>query len=112
MNWQADIAAEFARQRKAADAGVVEEMAQHAEAAYEAARADGVPTPDAEASVRALIRSWCGATSGPRRFERTPLVEASPGTSIFSGLALDVRLAFRLVRRQPGFASVSIVMIA
>jgi putative ABC transport system permease protein len=113
MNWHDEVGAEFTRQQKTADASVVEEMAQHANAAHKAARADGMATPDAEKSVRALIRSWCTETTGPRRLEREPLIEAAPsGGSIFSGLSLDLRQAFRLLRRQPGVACLSVLMIA
>jgi ABC-type lipoprotein release transport system permease subunit len=59
--------------------------------------------------LRALIRSWCRQTSGPRRLDRPPLIEASSGGSVFSGLSLDLRLAFRLLRREPGFAVVLLV---
>jgi predicted permease len=112
MNWQAEVTAEFTRQRKTADASVVEELAQHASAAFEAARADGIAIAVAEASVRGLIHSWCSKTSGPRRLERAPLIEAPQGRSIFSGLSLDLRQAFRLLRRQPGVACLSVLMIA
>lgn len=56
MDWHAEVTAEFTRRHKTVDDGVVEEMARHAEAAYEAARADGLMVPDAAASVRAPIR--------------------------------------------------------
>lgn len=78
MDWQSEIAAEFTRRQRAADASVIEELAQHARAAYDAARADGMAVADAEAGVRALIVSWCANTTGPRRIERTPLAEAAP----------------------------------
>ena len=113
MDWQAEIVAEFTRLQKTADASVVEEMAQHAAAAFEAARADGLTADDATASVRALIRSWCTETTGPRRIERAPLIEAaSAGRSVFSGLSLDMRQALRRFRRQPGVACLSVLMIA
>jgi putative ABC transport system permease protein len=120
MNWHAEINAEFARRRTAADPTVVEEMAQHAGAAYDAARAEGMTAEGAEASVRALIQSWCSATTGPRRLERPvlspvegPLTDgASSRRSRLAGLALDVRLALRLLWKEPGFALFSIVMIA
>ena len=113
MDWQSEITAEFTRRRTSVDATVVEELAQHASAAYEAARADGLTVEDAEATVRVLIRSWCANTTGPRRIERTPLAEAAPaGRSPFSGLAIDFRQAFRLLRRQPGIACLSVLMIA
>ena len=113
MNWTRCIRNEFDRLRKSVDDTVVEELAQHAADAFEAARADGAPADDANARVQALIASWCAGTAGPRRIERTPLVEAAPAArSPFSGLALDLRQALRLMRRQPGLAAVSVLMIA
>ena len=113
MNWHAEVVAEFTRRRKTADAGVVEELAQHAEGAYAAARAEGVSVPEAEAAVRALLESWCVGTTGPQRIERAPLVDAAPaGRSPLSGLVLDLRQALRLLRRQPGVACLSALMIA
>src|SRR5262245_17991945 len=93
MNWHDQVRAEFARRLKTADDGVVEELAQHAAAAYEAARADGAAVPDAESSVRALIASWCAETTGPRRLARAPLLESVPvRRSWFAGVGLDIRL--------------------
>ena len=113
MNWTTCIRSEFATLRKSVDDTVVEELAQHAADAYQAARAEGAPADDAYARVQALIASWCAGTAGPRRIERTPLVEAAPAArSPFSGLALDLRQALRLMRRQPGLAAVSVLMIA
>jgi putative ABC transport system permease protein len=113
MNWHAEITAEFTRRHKKVDDGVVEEMAQHAASAWEAARADGMSASEADASVRALVSSWCEGTSGPRRIERSPLLESAPaGSSLVAGLGLDLRLAARLLRRQPGFAFASALMIA
>jgi hypothetical protein len=113
MNWYDEVAAEFTRQQKQADVSVVEELAQHASDAFAAARADGLTVADAETSVHALVRSWCSSTTGPRRIERLPLAEnAPPGRSPFSGLVLDFRQAFRLLRRQPGVACLSVLMIA
>lgn len=113
MNWHVQIRSEFTRLGKQVDDGVVEEMAQHAGAAFEAARADGMNAAGAEATVRALIQSWCSGPSGPRRIERAALLEsASAGASPFAGLSLDIRLALRMMRRQPGFALVSMTLIA
>lgn len=113
MDWRAEIRRELQRHNRRADDGVVEELAQHAEAASQAARADGASPDEAATRVRALIAAWCAATNGPRRPDRLPLVESAPASrSIWAGLGLDVRHAIRVVRRQPGFALVSIAMIA
>jgi putative ABC transport system permease protein len=113
MNWRASVRTEFARLGKRVDESVVEEMAEHAATAFEAARADGMDAAGAEAAAHALIQSWCSGTSGPRRVERAPLLEsAAAGASPFAGLSLDIRLAFRMMRRQPAFALVSMTLIA
>src|SRR5262245_38503863 len=113
MNWTTEVRNEFARIGQQVDESVVEEMAQHAAAAFEEARADGQSHDDAQAQVRGLVAAWCTATTGPRRIERAPLRESAPaGSSIFAGMLLDVRQAGRLLRRQPGVACVSILMIA
>ena len=66
----------------------------------------------AEAQVRTLVASWCD-TDGPDRIHRAALVDAAPATSsAFAGLGLDVRQALRVLRHQPGVASLSILMIA
>jgi hypothetical protein len=78
MNWSAHVRSEFARHGKQVDESVVEELAQHAAAVFEEARADGEPLDVSSARVRALVTSWCEATSGPRRIERSRLIEAPP----------------------------------
>ena len=112
MNWHAEVAAEFSRRKKVADAGVIEELAQHAAAAFEAARRRPVGCERRNFGARArlvLVR----ADLRPRRLDATTRLEAAPaGRSWFAGLGLDIRLAFRMLRRQPGFAFVSIAMIA
>src|SRR5262245_10542533 len=113
MDWTAHVRAEFAQLGKQVDETVIEELTQHAAAAYETRRADGVSDTEAEDSTRALIASWCAGTNGPRRIDRTPLLDAAPaGRSLFSGLALDLRQSVRLLRRQPGVACLSVLMIA
>jgi putative ABC transport system permease protein len=116
MDWQAEVRHGLARSHAAIDDGVVEEMAQHAESAWQAARAEGAAADEATASVRALIDAWCAATEGPRRVRRPPLLASAPASSSSSswlaGIGLDVRHALRLFQRQRGFALISILMIA
>ena len=108
MDWQAEIRSELARHGRRVDDDVVEEMAQHAESAWHAARAEGAARDAAATRVRALIVAWCRSTNGPRRGRRPPLVESAPASrSSLAGIGLDVRHAWRLLRRQPGFALVS-----
>ena len=64
------------------DEDVVEELAQHAEAARETARADGLDEERAEAHVRGLVDAWCAALGdATRRPRRPPLVEPPAVTS-------------------------------
>jgi putative ABC transport system permease protein len=113
MKWTTDIRDEFARLGKQVDDSVIDEFAQHAAAAYEARRADGESAIAAAARVRTLIEAWCAGTTGPRRLARLPtLAMPAAGSSPLAGLVLDVRLALRLLRRQPGFAILSITLIA
>jgi len=113
MNWRAEIRSEFARRGKQADDTIVEEMSQHAESAWESARAEGADKDVAASRVRALIESWCAETNGPRRIDRASLVEAAPASSSWlAGIGLDVRHALRLFQRHRGFAVISVLMIA
>jgi ABC-type lipoprotein release transport system permease subunit len=60
MDWHADIRSELARHGRRVDDDVVEEMAQHAEFAWHAARAEG--TAKEAATVRARDPVAFGAT--------------------------------------------------
>jgi putative ABC transport system permease protein len=114
MNWPQDVQAAFERRQKSVDASVIEELAQHAAAAFEAARAEGASVSGAEASVRALIESWCDGTAGPTRLAPLSTLhdQSGRGRAWLPGLLMDARLALRLLRRQPGFAAISVAMIA
>jgi hypothetical protein len=99
MDWHAEVTAEFTRRGIAVDDSVVEEMAQHARAAYDAARADGltVVTPkrrSVRSFARGAVRPWVLDGSNGCRSQRR-----SRGACL--RLALDFRQAFRRLRRQP-----------
>ena len=114
MNWTTHIRSEFARLGKPADDSVVEELAQHAATAWEAARADGAASSDADARVHGLVAAWCEGTSGPRRTRRAPLVEVAPparGSFLFGGVMGDLRHAVRELRATPGFTIVALVVL-
>jgi len=128
MEWTAHVRREFARLGKQVDESVVEELAQHAAAAFEEARADGLPRDDAEAQVRALVASWC-QTDGPRRIARAGDAEAlgvardvseASGhgrsrdwlTKAMSASFQDVRFGARMLARSPGLSAVVLLTIA
>jgi len=106
--WHDHVRAALARERAAAlaDESVVEELAQHAEAAHEAALAEGLDEQAAVAQVRAMIDGWCSEVAvAPPRPRRAPQVEPpAAATRGVSGLTQDARFAVRLLRRHPGFS--------
>jgi predicted permease len=114
MDWTARIRSALNVPGRPDDDGVVEELAQHARAVYEQARADGSTHDEADARVAALIDRWrTEAASLRHRARHTP--SPAPPASTSSGAAgvmQDVRYAWRLVRRQPGFAALVILTMA
>lgn len=115
MNWKARIQAAFADARHVPDADVIEELAQHARAMYDAARADGCSHDEAYARVAEQVHRWrLEGDALRRRARHAPVVEPPPALapSRFTGLAQDVRYAARLLRRQPRFAFLVVLTMA
>ena len=114
MEWSDRIRAALTRDARAADPDVVEELAQHADAAYAAARAEGASRHEAEAHVAALVERW--SVEGPALRHRRrrpaavipPAVESRWGT----GLLQDARYALRLAARQPRQAAIAVLTLA
>lgn len=114
MDWNARILAALAECNPAPEPDVVEELAQHAEAAYNAARADGRTRDEADAATSALIRNWVREAETLRRPpRRAPAVVAPPTAARWlTGLVQDLRHAARLLRRQPRFALLATLTIS
>ena len=112
-DWGAVIARELQSAGHAVDADVVEELAQHAAAAYEAALGD-VGAAEAEARTNTLIRMWVADGERLKRRARRAAAPAPPpeSGSWLTGLGHDVRYAMRLIARTPGPAAVAIVTMA
>lgn len=111
MDWKARIAAAFGP--VSLDPDIIEELAQHAEASYAAARAEGASDADAIGRVDEQIAAW---TVDPsvfhRRVRRPPAVLPPRPASRGIGLMQDVKYAARLLARQPAYAAVVIVTMA
>jgi len=115
MDWNARIRATLSAASHAPDTDVVEELAQHAQATYEAARAEGCPPDEAERRVADQIDRWCGeAGTLRRRPRRRPAFEApaAESSSSLGGLLQDVRYASRLFWQQRRFAFLIIATMA
>ncbi len=106
MDWKTRIAAALARGRRSTDDDVIEELAQHARAMYDAARAEGASHEEARARVDDQIERWRRDADRLRhQSHRPPAIEPPPASTPFplAGFAHDVRYGFRLLRRQPRF---------
>ncbi|MFI5177791.1 MAG: ABC transporter permease [Vicinamibacterales bacterium] len=112
--WSARLRVEFERSGAPPDDDVVEELAQHAAAAFATARAEGLSPDDAERRVGRLIAQWTDDEAiRRRRPARLPAIEPpSTASSGLSGLALDLRFGARMLRRERGPVATAILTIA
>ena len=107
MDWTSRIRAAFAASAHVPDDDVMEELAQHARAMYDATRAEGLSHDEADRRVTAQLDRWRRDAVALRRKSHRAQVAEPPqaGSSTrFAGLAQDVRYAGRLIRRQPRYA--------
>lgn len=114
MDWKARIRETCSVEGQAPDEEVLEELGQHAAAAYETARAEGRTHDEAEHDVESLLAEWRRTAAAlKRRPHRAPVVEPpASGAHLLAGLVQDARHEFRLLKREPGFAVVAILTIA
>jgi len=104
MRWRDEVRARLRRHHPDPDEDVVLELAQHAEAEDEAARADGLSDAAARERVAALIDGWSRDRTALVHRLRTPRMQAPPppaGSPGLTGLWLDIRHALRMVRAHP-----------
>ena len=107
MDWTSRILAAFAGSAHAPGHDVMEELAQHARAMYDAARAEGLSHEEADGRVTVQLDRWRrDAATLCRMPGRAPAVQPphTGSSTNFSGLAQDIRYAGRLLRRQPRYA--------
>jgi putative ABC transport system permease protein len=115
MDWKDRVRAELQTAPQLPDDEVVEELAQHARAMFEAARADGSSEDEAHRAVAFQLERWRTEAAALRhRSRRRPAVDPPPAVtaSPLAGLMHDVRYAVRVVRRQPRPALLTIVTMA
>jgi predicted permease len=112
MNWKLRLEQAFGSQKP--DDEILEELAQHAAAAYAAARADGSNAAEAERRVAHQIDAWAADPAILRRRpKREPAVVPPEGSrASFATVTQDARYAWRLLRRQPAYAALVIATMA
>ncbi len=113
MNWKSIVRAAFDG-RPAPDDDVVDEFAEHAAAAFEAARAEGCTPAEAEDRVRRQLAAWAGDDAMLRRRPRRPPVPVVPAIegAWLAGLGGELRYALQLLRRQWGHTLVVVLTMA
>ena len=114
MDWTARVRRALADAGHGPDEEIVEELAQHAGAIYDTARADGAERAEAEARVAQQIAIWCAeAPRLKRRARRMPAVTVPPSeSSRLVGLVQDARYGLRLLAQRPGGTLVAVITMA
>jgi hypothetical protein len=115
MEWTDCVRAAFSGASHTPAGDVVEELAQHIKAMYEAALVDGCTHGEADRRVADQLDRWRLEAGALRHRSRRPSTVALPPSappSRFAGLAQDIRYAARLLRRQPRHALLTIGTLA
>lgn len=96
------------------DEDIVAELADHVAATYDAAKASDADGDEALRRVDAQIAAWASdVASLRRRPKRVPAIPPPPpASSHLTAFRQDIRYAWRLIKRQPGYATVLIVTMA
>ena len=112
-DWRVRIDAAFRDAGRAIDTDVLEELAQHAASAFDAALARGETEDEAQAYVTALVGTWLERSETLTRPQPSPAPVPPPVTArLAAGLGRDLRYGARVLMRQRGFALVALATIA
>jgi putative ABC transport system permease protein len=115
MDWKSRVRSALTTSSSIPDEDVVEELAQHLDALYATARADGLSHAEAESRASAELHNWRLQGSALQHRQRRPPVIVPPpiaSSSHLSGFAQDVRYALRLLRRQPRYTALAVLTMA
>lgn len=114
MDWKQPIRAALSRAGHTLDESIIEELALHARAMHESARADGATAEEARRRVDQQIALWCDdAAMLRRRHHGTEVhVETPMNASWVAGIGHDLRYGVRPFRRQAGFTFLVVCTMA
>jgi putative ABC transport system permease protein len=115
MDWHTRIRQAFVGSAHVPEDDVIEELAQHAGAVFDTARARGCSIAESEQRVDELIAQWKSEALTLRHRRKRAIAIPPPPTgapSRLGGVVQDLRYALRLLRRQPRFAALVILTMA
>lgn len=115
MDWVDRVRRGFDGALTSPDDDVIAELAEHAAAIHDAARAEGCSQDEAERRVAAAICRWREEASAlTRPVRRRPAVVPPPvlPARLLGGVVQDLDYAFRLLRREPRSACLTVALLA
>jgi predicted permease len=117
IDWRRDLAARAKASGLTLPEATLEEMAEHLDEIYLAAIRDGASDVDAEKRARAALEESAfdilrARSAPPLRPSPSPFVAAPVRGRQSLNIAAAVRLAVRQLRLRPGFATVTILVLA